>query len=98
MTGECSRSFKAHVGPVLAMDFEATSTLLATGSADATIKVWDIRKGFCTHNFKGSSGVVSTVKFHPDKKKLQLFSCATDCLVRWWDLRTSKPIGALKGR
>ncbi|EDQ86160.1 uncharacterized protein MONBRDRAFT_33929 [Monosiga brevicollis MX1] len=49
----------AHQAPVLAMSFDKTSTLLATGSADATIKVWDVRQGFCTHNFKGSQGIVS---------------------------------------
>ena len=30
----------------------------APGSADATIKVWDVRRGYCTHNFRGSTGVV----------------------------------------
>lgn len=94
-TGECIRSFKAHIGPVLTMDFDPTSTLLATGSADATVKVWDVRKGYCTHNFKGSSGIVSTVLFHPTK--LELFTCAADGHVRWWDLKTSASLGVLQG-
>lgn len=49
---------QAHTGPVASMDFDSTSTLLATGAADATVKVWDIRQGYCTHNFRGSTGVV----------------------------------------
>ncbi|KAJ2753458.1 U3 small nucleolar RNA-associated protein, partial [Coemansia nantahalensis] len=53
------RSFKAHDAPVIAMDIDATSTLVATGSADNTVKVWDIDRGYCTHNFKGHGGLVT---------------------------------------
>ena len=28
------------------------------GSTDSTIKIWDIVKQYCTHNFRGSQGVV----------------------------------------
>jgi U3 small nucleolar RNA-associated protein 13 len=51
--------FKAiHVSPVTAMDFDVTSTLLATGSADTTVKLWDIERQYCTHNLKGHQGVI----------------------------------------
>ncbi|XP_061191404.1 transducin beta-like protein 3 [Saccostrea echinata] len=85
------RSWKAiHISAVLAMDFDMSSTLLATGSSDTTIKLWDIDKQYCTHNLKGHTGVISMVKFHPDNEKLQLFSAADDYKVKVWDLRTSK--------
>ncbi len=35
--------------------------IIYLGSSDATIKVWDVIKGYCTHNLKGSSGVVAYV-------------------------------------
>ncbi|KAJ3077749.1 Transducin (beta)-like 3, partial [Quaeritorhiza haematococci] len=63
-TGQEVSSFKAHEAPVLAMDIHPTGALLATGSADSTVKVWDLSGSFCTHNFKGHSGIVSCVKFH----------------------------------
>ncbi|XP_062581560.1 transducin beta-like protein 3 [Saccostrea cucullata] len=85
------RSWKAiHISPVLAMDFDVSSTLLATGSSDTTIKLWDIDKQYCTHNLKGHTGVISLVKFHPDNEKLQLFSAGDDYKVKVWDLKTSK--------
>nr|XP_034311300.1 transducin beta-like protein 3 [Crassostrea gigas] len=85
------RSWKAiHISPVLTMDFDVSSTLLASGSSDTTIKLWDIDKQYCTHNLKGHTGVISIVKFHPDNEKLQLFSAADDYKVKVWDLRTSK--------
>jgi WD40 repeat protein len=40
------------------MDFDVSSTLLATGSSDMTIKLWDIDKQYCTHNLKGHTGVI----------------------------------------
>jgi U3 small nucleolar RNA-associated protein 13 len=72
------------------MDIDRTSSLVATGSADGTVKVWDIAGGFCTHNFKGHGGVISAVLFHPDQAKAWLYSGADDCTVRVWDLKTRK--------
>uniref|UniRef100_A0A4W6DVA9 Transducin beta like 3 n=1 Tax=Lates calcarifer TaxID=8187 RepID=A0A4W6DVA9_LATCA len=56
---QCTRSWRAiHTVPVASMTFDSTSTLLATGGCDGTIKIWDVVKQYCTHNLKGSSGVV----------------------------------------
>ncbi|KAI8906880.1 WD40-repeat-containing domain protein [Gorgonomyces haynaldii] len=88
--GTLLKSFKAHQAPVLAMDFDSTSTLVATGSADSTVKVWDCRQGHITHNFKGHGGVISCVKFQPNT--LKLASGSDDCKVRLWDLNERKCI------
>ncbi|RXN19837.1 transducin beta 3 [Labeo rohita] len=94
---KCTRSWKAiHNVPVASMTFDCTSTLLATGGCDSTIKLWDVVKQYCTHNLKGSSGVVHLVEFHPDISRLQLFSSSVDCGIRIWDLRTSKCICILE--
>ncbi|KAK2833523.1 hypothetical protein Q5P01_017412 [Channa striata] len=88
---QCTRSWKAiHTVPVASMTFDSTSTLLATGGCDGTIKLWDVVKQYCTHNLKGSSGVVHLVQFHPDISRLQLFSSSLDCGIRLWDLRSSQ--------
>ncbi|CAJ1076526.1 transducin beta-like protein 3 [Xyrichtys novacula] len=88
---QCTRSWKAiHTVPVASMTFDSTSTLLATGGCDGTIKIWDVVKQYCTHNLKGSSGVVHLVQFHPDISRLQLFSSSLDCGIRLWDLQTSQ--------
>jgi WD40 repeat protein len=47
-----------HISPVSCMSFDGSSTLLATGGCDSTIKVWDIIKKYCTHNLKGHQGVI----------------------------------------
>jgi U3 small nucleolar RNA-associated protein 13 len=47
-----------------------------------TIKVWDIERGYCTHNFTGHTGIVSTVVFHPEPQRLLLATSSDDCSVR----------------
>lgn len=94
---QCTRSWKAiHTAPVGSMTFDSTSTLLATGGCDGTIKLWDVVKQYCTHNLKGSSGVVHLVQFHPDVGRLQLFSSSLDCGIRLWDLRSSQCVCVLQ--
>ena len=46
------KSWKAHMSLIMAMTFDPSSTLLATGSADSTVKVWEctIARNYCTHN------------------------------------------------
>ncbi|KAJ4931957.1 hypothetical protein JOQ06_010393 [Pogonophryne albipinna] len=94
---QCTRSWRAiHTVPVASMTFDSTSTLLATGGCDGTIKLWDVVKQYCTHNLKGSPGVVHLVQFHPDISRLQLFSSSQDCGIRLWDLSSSKCVCVLQ--
>lgn len=62
-TPELQRTLKPHTTPVITSAIDATGTLLATGGADDTVKVWDIRGGFTTHTFHGHGGVVSALCF-----------------------------------
>jgi U3 small nucleolar RNA-associated protein 13 len=60
---ELLRTLKPHTSPVVSSAIDSTGTLLATGSADGTIKVWDIRGGYVTHTFHGHGGVVGARYF-----------------------------------
>ncbi|GAB6032629.1 Transducin (beta)-like 3 [Chamberlinius hualienensis] len=86
-----------HKGPINVLTFDSTTTLLATGGSDSTIKVWDIIQQYCTHNLKGSQGVFSTVEFHPDISKLLIFGAADDYSIRGWNLKTSEVCCVLQG-
>ncbi|KAI9349083.1 WD40-repeat-containing domain protein [Obelidium mucronatum] len=95
-TGLVSRSWKAHEAPVLTMAFDKTSTLVATGSADSTIRVWDVDRGHATHLFKGHHGVISALSFYNGKgNDILLASASDDCKVRVWNLKTKKCIFVL---
>ncbi|KAJ5907420.1 hypothetical protein N7495_000102 [Penicillium taxi] len=56
------RTLKPHTAPVVTTAIDRTSTLLATGGADGSIKVWDIRGGYVTHTFN-DRGVISALCF-----------------------------------
>ncbi|KAJ5889979.1 hypothetical protein N7504_010789 [Penicillium tannophilum] len=59
---ELLRTLKPHPSPVVTTTIDQTGTLLATGGADGSIKVWDIRGGFATHTFH-DRGVISALCF-----------------------------------
>lgn len=91
MTGVLNRSWKGHTSPVLCMTHHSSAELLATGSADHSIRVWNSTQGFCTHNLKGvHGGVVSALRFHPDPSKMELFSAGEDGSVAQWNLMDGK--------
>ncbi|CAH1795467.1 unnamed protein product, partial [Owenia fusiformis] len=83
------KSWKAiHTTPISSMAFDDTSTLLATGGSDSSIKIFDIIKQYCTHNLRGHTGVVNIVAFKP-RDPTVLISGAEDYKIRVWDLMTS---------
>ena len=58
-----------HTAPMVSMAFDSTSTLLATTSADSTVKVWDVVREYCTNNLNhGSAGVIRL--FEAEKKTI----------------------------
>lgn len=83
---------KAHEAPVALMAVDPTSSLVATGSADGSVKVWDIRKGYCTHVFRGHGGVISALCWHVEKRasakepRALLITGCVDGKVRVWNL------------
>ena len=58
-----ARTLKPHTTPVVTSAVDATSSLLATGSADGVVKVWDLRGGYTTHTFHNHSGLISALHF-----------------------------------
>lgn len=57
------RTLKPHNTPVVSCSIDATGTLLATGAADGSLKVWDIRGGYTSHTFHGHGGLISALEF-----------------------------------
>jgi len=86
-----------HGQPILASQFSPiSSSILATGSGDNTVRIWDTDTGTPKHTLKGHTGWVLGVFFSP--RGDQLASCSMDKTVRIWDPETGKPFGQeLKG-
>lgn len=56
------RTLKPFSTPVITSTVDRTGTLLATGSAEGAVIVWDIRGGYVTHTFRGHSGIISALR------------------------------------
>jgi len=69
------------------------SWLLATASADGTIKLWDTEDGCCNSTLKEHSKDVLSVAFSPDGKHLA--SSGVDNTVRIWEPLTGREVKAL---
>lgn len=82
---ELSRSFKSyHRGPVTVMNWDTTSTLLITGAADSSVRVWDLHKKYCTHSLKGASGVFGAVMFDRNLIKCpRVYGAAANTIHVW---------------
>jgi len=84
------RQWKAHTRPITNLAFHPSGRYAASASTDHTARVWDVQQGFCTHNFKGHEGIVTLVRFHPNKSRMELFTASEDGNIRVWDLDTKR--------
>ncbi|KAG1825644.1 WD40-repeat-containing domain protein [Suillus subaureus] len=90
----CGWIARAHDAPVHVCTIDPSSTYLASGSADGVVKVWDIKRGYVTHIFKGHGGIVSALKFNFPRDPsvvvpqniLQLITASVDTRIRIFDL------------
>lgn len=94
---ECIRTFKTLGSMVLEMTFDPSSKFLAAGTADRAVKVYDVAKGFQTHNLLGHRGVIVKLMFYPEEDSLRLLSSAEDMQVKVWDLVMRAELTSLKG-
>ncbi|TYJ52882.1 hypothetical protein B9479_006517 [Cryptococcus floricola] len=84
---------KAHNAPILVSAVSPDNTLLATGSSDGIVKVWDLEGGYVTHMFRGHGGPVSALHFNfptiagEERRRMELLTGSTDSRVRVYDLR-----------
>jgi eukaryotic-like serine/threonine-protein kinase len=92
--GEESR-LRGHSGPVTSVAFSPDDRLLASGSADQTIKLWSTTSGKEVLTLKGHTGRVNSVGFSPDGKRL--ISGSADKTARIWDTTTGQPLLSLDG-
>ena len=102
-TYELHRTLKPHSTPVVSCTIDPTGTLLATGGADGSVKVWDVKDGFATHNLHPHGGVVSALVFFKpggsdgskSASSIHLASAGEDGKVKVHDLVARKQTATL---
>lgn len=82
----CDRvtNFHGHAGPIWCID--RSSDTLFTGSYDKTIKIWDVKTGYCKNTIRAHNGWVSSLQY--DAKYDTLVSSSWDSTIKLWDMRT----------
>ncbi len=68
--------------------FSPDGKRLASGSADRTVKVWDVEKGQELFTLTGHTDILRSICFSPDGKRLA--SASKDQTVKVWDLPPGK--------
>ncbi|KAH0603412.1 uncharacterized protein H6S33_007734 [Morchella sextelata] len=90
--GRCTKKvFKGHTDGIMCLQFD--DAILATGSYDSTVKIWDIETGKEIRTLTGHDSGVRALMF--DDRKL--ISGSLDKKLKIWDWRTGKCLSTLPG-
>ena len=92
---EVRRFENSHQDSVLCLRFSPDGTMLASGSADRMIKVWDVKTGALIKTLEGHTHHVTSIDWNASGR--QLASSAADGIVKVWDLRTAKATRTISG-
>ncbi|XP_013819455.1 PREDICTED: apoptotic protease-activating factor 1 isoform X4 [Capra hircus] len=89
MTGELVRIYDEHSEQVNCCHFTNNSShlLLATGSNDYFLKLWDLNQEECRNTMFGHTNSVSHCRFSPDDQVLA--SCSADGTLKLWDVKSA---------
>jgi WD40 repeat protein len=69
-TGVVSRVLTGHKGAVTALDVSVDDRLAVSGSADKTIRCWDLQTGNALGTLEGHTGPIAAVRFSHDSTKI----------------------------
>jgi F-box/WD-40 domain protein MET30 len=90
--GRCStKIFRGHSNGVMCLQFD--DNILATGSYDSTIKIWDIDTGDCIRTLRGHTSGIRALQFDNTK----LISGSLDKTLKIWNWRTGDCISTYQG-
>ena len=86
-----TRVFRGHQNGVMCLQFD--ENILATGSYDNTIKIWDIETGECLRTLTGHTLGIRSLQFDDTK----LISGSLDKTLRVWNWRTGECVSTFQG-
>ncbi len=88
--------FEGHAQKVVTVDFSPNGYILASGSEDNTVRIWDLRKRKCSSTIPAHHNLVSEVKFQPTHGSY-LVTGSFDNTAKIWSSSDWKSIKTLAG-
>lgn len=88
-------TLSGHAGAAHEAAFAPDGKIVASGSADTTIKLWDVITGQVLKSLCGHTDVVWAVAFAPTGK--QVASAGQDALIKLWDCESGQEVMTLQG-
>jgi len=84
-----------HTSSVYSVAFSPDGRLLASGSGDGTIKLWEVATGSVVRTLSGHTDWVRSVAFSPDGQLLA--SGSRDATIKLWEVVTGREVRTLTG-
>lgn len=78
-------TLQSHRQPITCVAFHPVFSVLASGSEDQTIKIWDWELGELERTIKGHTKAVLDVDFGGPRGNTLLASCSSDLTIKLWD-------------
>ena len=100
-SGQVIKELPGHNDDITAIAFSPDGSLLASGSGDTNIKLWNVKKGSFIETLRGNTSGVLALDFNDDGSRLvsgsgdKLFGGKSELIV--WDVKKSKKITDLRG-
>ncbi|KAK3248350.1 hypothetical protein CYMTET_42183 [Cymbomonas tetramitiformis] len=85
-----------HSEPIWAVTFSPDNRILATGSQDTAVCLWDVKTGECVATLKGHEHGIFSLCFSPDGQYLA--SASQDKTSRIWSMLTNEEPRILDGK
>jgi len=95
LSGACLNTLRGHTHRVWTISFSPDGQLLASGSDDQTIRLWNTQDGTCLMVLQGHTGGVTSVCFSPNGQFLA--SAGEDTSIRLWSVADRTLLKILPG-
>lgn len=82
---------QGHKSPVTSVALSPNGHLIASGSYDGTIRLWDTLKGIASGVLEGQSKYVQSIAFSPDG--MLIASGSDDHTIRIWEVKSHSAVG-----
>ncbi|MCC3469545.1 MAG: hypothetical protein JGK37_27225 [Microcoleus sp. PH2017_06_SFM_O_A] len=85
---------QGHTDWIRSVAFSYSGKIVASGSVDGTVRIWDIRTGECLKILQGHTSRINSVAFSSNGKIIA--ACCRDGTIIIWDAGTGECLKILK--